>query len=338
MCNSCGADGILFFQWRQSVAGAEKFHSGMLPHAGTETRVWREIEQLGKELHSLGQITGSRVSASVAIVFDWDSWWSIEQQAVPAEVPYIEGVSAWHRELYERNIAVDFVRPTDDMSAYGLVIVPNMFVATDQATGNLNTYVKDGGQLLVTYLTAVTDENAHISRGGYLGGLRETLGIWIEEFAPLATGERVGLGPIPATVDVTKAPISAAEGELWTEYVHLSGATTKAMFTSGALTDWPALTRNETGSGAAWYLATMPEEKARGDLIEHLLDEAGIALASIRPRPGVEVVMRGDYTFIINHSAAETSVGLSGTDLLTGRPADTVVLGMHEVAIVAARH
>jgi beta-galactosidase len=29
-----GADAILFFQWRASRAGAEKWHSAMLPHAG----------------------------------------------------------------------------------------------------------------------------------------------------------------------------------------------------------------------------------------------------------------------------------------------------------------
>ena len=36
-----GADGIMFFQWRQSRRGAERFHSAMLPHAGTDTETWR---------------------------------------------------------------------------------------------------------------------------------------------------------------------------------------------------------------------------------------------------------------------------------------------------------
>ena len=45
-----GADGIMFFQWRASQAGAEKFHSGMVPHVGTDSRVWREIKGLGNEL------------------------------------------------------------------------------------------------------------------------------------------------------------------------------------------------------------------------------------------------------------------------------------------------
>src|SRR3954453_3363753 len=87
-----GADGILFFQWRQSAAGAEKFHSGMVPHSGTDTRVWREIEELGQELASLSDsLAGTRVTGErAALVLDWDSWWAIEQPASPTSLPYLE--------------------------------------------------------------------------------------------------------------------------------------------------------------------------------------------------------------------------------------------------------
>jgi len=51
-----GADGIMFFQWRQSKAGAEKHHSGMVPHARIDSRVWREVKALGDELPKLDAI------------------------------------------------------------------------------------------------------------------------------------------------------------------------------------------------------------------------------------------------------------------------------------------
>ena len=44
-----GADAVCFFQWRASRAGAEKFHSALLPHAGTDSRVWREVVELGSD-------------------------------------------------------------------------------------------------------------------------------------------------------------------------------------------------------------------------------------------------------------------------------------------------
>ncbi|MEK8107313.1 beta-galactosidase [Micromonospora sp. M12] len=54
------ADGVLFFQWRASRAGAEKFHSALVPHAGPNTKVFREVCQLGADLKALAEVRGSR--------------------------------------------------------------------------------------------------------------------------------------------------------------------------------------------------------------------------------------------------------------------------------------
>ena len=71
-----GADGILFFQFRASRFGVEKFHSAMLPHAGAETRIWREVVALGQSLGSLAAVRASRVTARVALVWDTESFWA----------------------------------------------------------------------------------------------------------------------------------------------------------------------------------------------------------------------------------------------------------------------
>ena len=80
-----GADAVLFFQWRASLAGAEKFHSAMLPHGGVETRTWREISALGDELARLDDLVGTRVEADVALLFDWESWWALELPGKPSD-------------------------------------------------------------------------------------------------------------------------------------------------------------------------------------------------------------------------------------------------------------
>ena len=56
-----GADAVLSFQWRAAATGAEKFHSGMLPHAGTGSRVWREVVRLGTDLRRLAPVAGQPV-------------------------------------------------------------------------------------------------------------------------------------------------------------------------------------------------------------------------------------------------------------------------------------
>lgn len=347
-CVARGADGVMFFQWRQSIAGAEKFHSGLVPHAGTDTRVWREVTQLGAELASLSAVAGSRVTARVAIVMEWDSWWALEQPASPAQLSYVDGIFAWYRALYGRNIVVDFVPSTADLSGYALVIVPSLFAAPAAAAARLADYAASGGTLLVTYQSLVTDENLRITEGGYLGGLQQTLGLWIEEFAPPAIAgpgfneSEAGSAPIEGS------SIGSAQGLVWAEFVRTTDASVVATFTQGALQGWPAVTRNvgADGSGAAWYFATQPQPDALDALLDQVLADAGVQAgdgeasagrASDRaPQPGLEIVTRGDFTFHINHGPHPATVTLQGEDLLGGS-SGTRVLQPQEVAISPAR-
>ena len=64
-----GADAVCYFQWRQSKAGAEKFHSAMVAHAGEDSAVFRDVCELGADLntlattdcwHEAGEVQGRR--------------------------------------------------------------------------------------------------------------------------------------------------------------------------------------------------------------------------------------------------------------------------------------
>ena len=79
-----GADAVCFFQWRASIQGAEKFHSAMLPHAGTDSALWREVVELGRIVEDLREVAGSRVVADVAMVFSWESWWAADTECRPS--------------------------------------------------------------------------------------------------------------------------------------------------------------------------------------------------------------------------------------------------------------
>ena len=299
-----GADGILFFQWRQSVVGSEKFHSGMVPHTGTNSRVWREVEQLGAELSALGDLAGTRVDAGVAIVLDWDSWWSLKQGALPAHLSYLDAIHSWYRELWARTVTVDFVPSTGDLSGYSLVIVPSLFAASADALANLATYAESGGNLIVTYQSGITDDRAHITAGGYLGGLQATLGVWIEEFAPLAgpAGE-----PTPSGV-LLGLPSGPADATVWAEYLHAPDAEVIATFGTGALNGWPAITRRTSGDGAAWYVGTQLSGSGLGDLLDRVLAKTGVVGVLATPVDGVEAVRRDGRLFLINHSDAPVVV------------------------------
>jgi beta-galactosidase len=333
-CVARGADGVLYFQWRQSVAGAEKFHSGLVPHAGTDGRRWREVTEFGAELARLDEVTGDTVPARVAIAMDWDSWWAIEQEAMPARASYLHTLFAWYRSLWDLGVPVDFVRPGAELAGYALVVAPTLLVLSEADAAGLAAYVDGGGTLLATYQTGILDENLHIAQGGYLGALRSTLGVRVEEFAPLAAPDlaRDGAGT-PPTIGVTSEEFGPFAGEQWSEWVELEGAETVATFADGIVAGCPAITVHASGAGRAWYVATMPDADARVRLLQRVLGEAAVA-AEFAPIAGVEIVRRGDTVFAINHSAVSVTVPLPGDELLSGERVASVVLAPQDVAIV----
>ena len=346
-CVARGADGILFFQWRQAKAGAEKFHAGMVPHGGTDTRVFREVEALGSELSTLSQLPGllgGRVEAHVAIVFDWDSWWALEQAASPTRLSYVEGVFAWYRAFSAAGVTVDFVRPESDLSGYRVVVAPQLFVASDAALEALDEYVTGGGTLVATFQTAITDENLHIRLGGYLGALRKTLGLWIEEFAPPAAPDlaaRGGNAPPPVALrgDIvggtgTGAGTGTATARLWGEYVRLESAVASAWFDGGVLDGHPAITRNDRGAGSAWYVATAPDDEPLLRIVTAIL--ATVDVERLPVVAGVEFVRRGPHLVAINHGDEPVTLDLPGRDALTGASGHGLVLGPQGVAILAS--
>ncbi|MFT4123286.1 MAG: beta-galactosidase [Microbacteriaceae bacterium] len=320
-----GADGILYFQWRQSRAGAEKFHSGMVPHAGADSRVFREVQALGEELAGLGGIAGTATEpARVAIVFDWDSWGTFDQEALPARVDYLGTVLDWYRPMLERGVPVDFVAADGELEGYRLVIAPSLVTATDAALERLDAFARAGGTLLVGFQSGVLDENLHVRLGGYLGPLRQTLGLRIEEFAPVAAAP----GGRPASVTVegriagTGAGAERSDGLEWQDVIRLEGAEAVARFADGDAVGHPALTRHRRGDGEGWYLGTRPSRELAARLVERLLGDADLAGLFDAPVEGVEAVRRGGRLFLLNHTTAAATVSVRGESItVPGRDA-----------------
>lgn len=304
-----GADGICYFQWRQSAAGAEKFHSAMVPHGGPDTRVHREVQALGAELNSLAHLVDAPVPASVAIVFDWDSKWAIEQEALPAQVDYVETVLAWYAPLLRYGVTVDFVAAGADLSGYSLIIAPLLHVASPAALDSLAAAADRGATVVVGYQSAVLDPDLRVYLDGYLGGggsaLQRALGVSVEEFAPLPTAD----DPAPVDGDLS------GHGLGWQELISVDDADVLAVFSAGFAAGRPAITRRAHGSGVAWYVGTQPDETLADDLTARWLDDAGVSAAFASPERGVETVVRGDQRFVANHTGETRTVIVAGTSV-----------------------
>ncbi|MQS07175.1 beta-galactosidase, partial [Streptomyces alkaliphilus] len=324
-----GADGILFFQWRQSRAGAEKWHSAMLPHSGTGSRIWREVRALGADLAALGEVVGTRVRADVALLFDWHTWWALELQARPSDrMRYLDAVRDWYETLWTSDITCDIIPPGSDPTPYGAVVAPNLYLLSERDAATLTRYVRDGGHLAVGCFSGVVDPHDRVHPGGPPGVLREVLGLEIDEYLPLRAGETVRLD-------------DGSPADLWAERVEPRGCGTVLRFADtiegGPARGGPAVTRHVHGKGTAWYVATRASPGTLRRLIRGLSAEAGLRRVAAVPE-GVEAVRRiggnRSYLFLLNHTDTEITIPVEGTVIHGSASGSHAVLPAGGTAVV----
>ncbi|RSS86808.1 beta-galactosidase [Streptomyces sp. WAC02707] len=321
-----GADAVCYFQWRQSRQGAEKFHSGMVGHAGEEGRTYQEVKRLGADLAGLGpHVAGTRTAADVAVLHDWHSWWAGDQEAGPStRFGYPDVLHAWHRALWEGRLTTDFAHPEHDLTPYRVVVVPQLYALTDTAVDNLLAHVRRGGTLVCGFLTGVADQDDRVRPGGMDARLRALFGIrTLHEWWPLEADET--------------AACEGFRGTLWSEEIEPDGTAAETVpYRGGELDGLPAVLRK----GRAWYLSTLPEPAALRDLLARVCAEAGVRPVLDGLPAGVEAVRRGDLLFLLHHGRDTVTVDLPGThrDLLTGATVtDRVTLARHDVAVLTER-
>ena len=322
-----GADAILFFQWRASRSGAEKFHSAMLPHAGTGSRVWREVVALGRDLGALAELRGTQVRADVAILWDQESFWAQDLEWRPSvDLDHRERIDAFYTALWQAGHTVDFAHPEADLAAYRLVVVPASYLLSRAAGDNLTRFVAGGGTLLVSYFSGIVDETDAVHEGGYLAPLRRALGLTVEEFLPLREGGSVRVGGEHRSDagDGSAPPMPELEGTVWSDDIALEGAAVVSTYLDGPAAGRPAITRHTHGLGTGWYVSTRLGVDDLMTLLDRVYRDAGLsARAGVA---GLEVVVRHgvgvDYLVALNHGDAPVAVAVDGHELLSGRATD----------------
>lgn len=334
-----GADGVLHFQWRQSEAGAEMFHSAVVPHEGGEHgRVFQQVARIGAEFQQIApEVTGSRIEAEAGLLMDWQNWWAVEYQPGPSDrLKYWQEIKANYRALHERNVAVDIVSPGADLSRYRLLVAPLLFMLRPGVAAKLKAFVRRGGVLLTTFFSGIINQDYHATLTGYPGELRALLGIHVEEFDPLletmSNAVKIGQGPLAGVYPCT----------LWGELIHLEGAQAIGLFTDDYYADRPALTMHSYGQGYAWYLATRGSEELLNRLVQLLCQQAGVDPVLEAPG-GIEVTSRQRADgrrvyFLLNHTEGRVEVplpqGKFSSLLDRGDVSGTVELAARDVQIL----
>jgi len=318
---SRGANAILFFRWRQPRFGTEKFHGAVLPHnPRTDGRIFKEISQLGDEMKLLAPaLKGSRVQAEVAILYSHDNEWALQQPNQPNKFFNLrQHIQLFYSALHDRNILVDFARPTEDLSKYRLVFAPSLHLLAGGEADRLKLYVQNGGTLVATFNTGLVDEHNTAPDTGYPHDLTDLFGMEVIEFDQLPEGEENHL-----TFKGTFPTSHLHPARLWCDIIEPKDCQVLANYAKDFYAGRPAMTMHSYGLGKAIYIGTQSHQHFYADLVTWLRQ-----LCSLHPLlkvpDNVEVCMRqkddSRIYFLLNHQSTPLRVQFYKPmhDFLTG--------------------
>jgi len=260
-----GADTTMYFQWRKSLGAAEKFHGAVVDHGEAErTRVFREVAAHGAFLKHLDGVVGTTVRPEAALVYDTEVRWALMHSQGPRQTnprtpfdkEYAQTCQEHYRPFWKLGIPVDVIESLSDFTRYRLVVAPMLFMLKPGVAGRLDAFVKNGGTLVLTYLSGVVNETELVLRGGWPGGgLRKLAGVWSEEIDALYQDPPQRLVPSAGNALGMKGEYPVKD---YCERVHPEGATVLATYKNDFYAGMPALTVNTYGGGQVYYLAARP--------------------------------------------------------------------------------
>ena len=318
-----GADTVQFFQLRRSVGGCEKFHGAVIGHVGhNNTRVFREVKQLGEELQRLGTATlGSVNQADVGIIFDWDNYWALDYTSGPTEdLKYVDQIHHYYKFFYHNNISVNMIPVDADFSKYKIVVAPVLYMVKAGMKEALTKFVENGGILITTFMSGLVDESDNVHLGGYPGPLRELAGVWVEEIDALAPEQ---------TNTITFTDGTRMTCNLLCDLMHLEGAQMLASYDENFYAGMPAITKNQYGKGFTYYIGTNMDQEGIDKVLKMATHQADIHPVVDEPT-ALEVVCRktADSTHYYIFNFKETDIVIPEqfvgfTDLLTGKKVES---------------
>ncbi|BDR15843.1 beta-galactosidase [Vibrio sp. STUT-A11] len=303
-----GSDSVQYFQWRKSRGSVEKFHGAVIDHVGhANTRTGREVTAVGEYLKQINDVAGTSTQAEVAIIFDWENRWAMDDASGPRNegMHYEQTVCDHYRGFWQQGISCDIIEQLSDFTPYKIIVAPMLYLIKPGVAERLEAFVEQGGTLVATYWSGIVDQNDLCFLGGFPGGegspLRRTLGIWAEEIDSLYDHERV-------LFEMETHSGFGFSGEFKAkhlmEHIHLETAEALAYYREDLFDACPVITKNQLGKGCAYYIAARTETEFNELFYISLANLHGIRKPIENVPYGVSVTTREDeqsrYLFIMN--------------------------------------
>jgi beta-galactosidase len=316
---AAGANMVEYWHWHSLHYGQETYWKGVLSHDLEPNRTYAEVSRVAGELKRVGsQLVDLKKDNKVAILFSVDSANALSYMPVSDRVNYMTVLRQMYDALYDLNVEPDFVQAGDpNLSRYKVLLVPPLYSASDAVLQQVSDYVKNGGQVVMSFKSGFTDEHSTVRAAMAPGPLLAACGFHYQEFTNLPAPER--LVPDPYGVGEQNT------GAVWEEFLVPDTAEVVTSF-DDPYWHFPAITRNKYGNGTLLYEATFLTDKLQCEVIRDVLKRAGLTspdetlTRAVRTRHGRN--REGKLLhYYFNYSGQEQSVLYAygnGSDLLSG--------------------
>ncbi len=305
-----GSDGVMYFQIRKSRGASEKFHGAVIDHEGSEnTRVFKEVSELGEILANNPNIKGSYTASDVAIVYDYENSFAIHEicglQKNRSRWDYQNECIKHYAAMKKQGINVDVIGKDADFSAYKIICAPMLYMTSKATADKIREYVNNGGTYVATYLTSYADENDLCHLGGFPGNLKDVFGIWNEEIDSIYKENAIISGEKEyAVTDYCERIHPDSETEVLGVY--------KSDFYAGE----PAMTKHCCGNGIAYYIAARTDEEHLKELYSEIIKDNSIISMIDGADENILVTKRGDNVFMMNFSDKCSSLKYNGEEII----------------------
>lgn len=333
---ACGSDMVGYFQWRKSRGSYEQYHGAVMDHLGrSDTRVFQEVEEVGNILKKLKPVNGSIVKSEVAMIFDWNNRWAIDDMPGLSKDKKYEDTCRTHYEIFMKiGIEMDIISSEADFTGYKLLVVPMLYLLKPDTAKRLKEYTANGGIVVATYFTGYVNENTLCYLGGFPGdGLTELFGLYTEEIDTLYPKDKNAVtlqwNNLQGTYEITD----------FCEIIKPLSATILGKYTQDFYAGTPVITLNSFGNGSAYYVGARLEKAGMEAIYLALIEQAGIEVHSLpegveyHRRTGSNVV----YDFYLNFTENEQKlIGcMEGINLMTGdKVAKELKIAAYDVVVI----
>ena len=315
---ACGSDTVQYFQWRKSRGSFEQYHGAVVDHLGTDdTRVFKEVAEVGAMLDSLSNVKGTIVKPKAALIFDWDNMWAIDNMRGLSDKTknYAKTCIQIYHEFLKLGIDMNVVASDDNLDDYNVVIAPMLYMLRPGASDNLKAFVKRGGQLMATYLTGYVDDNTLCYLGGFPGdGLSELFGVISEEIDTYYDSDENSA----TFTDGHKAIIHD-----YAEILRVSDTNILAKYDKDFYAGTPAITCKNFGKGKAYYVGARIDMDSMSGLFKTMLKETNTTYLTLPA--GIEYHKREDESgkaieFYLNVTENEITFNMTDNTQVTLKP------------------